>query len=431
MSIHPLIRNRSISSKIRGAARRCAGVGVATVVLLLSAPFVNLPEREQQKEQAASSPAIQPSPESRVGVKLRRGDTLGSVLKRFGIGPPSAHALIEKVRPFVNPRKIRPGDNIHVVLNSEDRTVQSMEFVVDDSLVRVKATDSGWSAEREEIPFVRESRVVRGTIKGSLYVSGTDAGLSPQHILDLAKIFEYDIDFFSDFQGGDAFSVMVEEVRYVDGRRVPGRVLAAELEAGGDVFTGFYYVGKGGTGDYFNANGQAMRRAFLRAPLSYVRISSPFSTSRRHPIFRTLRPHLAIDYAAPAGSPVVAIGRGRVEFKGWRGGYGNVVDIRHSGNYLSRYAHFSRFAPALRQGQSVDLGDVIGYVGQTGHATGPHLHFEFLRGRTKINFLDLRIPKNQQLAGEDLQRFKHLRDQRQARLDKTDDRVVENPRQGL
>lgn len=432
MSNHSLIRNRSISSKIRDAARRCAGVGVATVVLLLSAPFVNLPQREQQKEQAVSSPpAIQPSPESRVGVKLRRGDTLGSILERFGIGPPSAHALIEKVRPFVNPRKIRPGDNIHVVLNSEDRTVQSMEFVVDDSLVRVKATDSGWSAEREEIPFVRESRVVRGTIKGSLYVSGTDAGLSPQHILDLAKIFEYDIDFFSDFQGGDAFSVMVEEVRYVDGRRVPGRVLAAELEAGGDVFTGFYYVGKGGTGDYFNANGQAMRRAFLRAPLSYVRISSPFSTSRRHPIFRTLRPHLAIDYAAPAGSPVVAIGRGRVEFKGWRGGYGNVVDIRHSGNYLSRYAHFSRFAPDLRQGQSVDPGDVIGYVGQTGHATGPHLHFEFLRGGTKINFLDLRIPKNQQLAGEDVQRFEHLRDQRQALLDKTDDRVVENPRQGL
>jgi murein DD-endopeptidase MepM/ murein hydrolase activator NlpD len=432
MSTHQLIGSKSFKSKTRDAARRCAGVGVATAVLLLSAPFVNLPQRERQKEHAATpSPAIQPSPESRVGVKLRRGDTLGSVLKRFGIGPPSAHALIEKVRPFVNPRKIRPGDNIHVVLNSEDRTVQSMEFVVDDSLVRVKATDSGWSAERHGIPFVRENHVIRGTIKGSLYESGTNAGLTPQHILDLAKIFEYDIDFFSDFQAGDAFSVMVEEVRYVDGRRAPGRILAAELEANGDVFSGFYYVGKDGSGDYLNANGESMRRAFLRAPLSYVRISSPFSTSRRHPIFRTLRPHLAIDYAAPAGSPVVAIGRGLVEFKGWRNGYGNVVDIRHSGNYLSRYAHFSRFAPNLRQGQSVDLGQVIGYVGQTGHATGPHLHFEFLRGGTKINFLDLRIPKNQQLVGDDLQRFKHLRDQRQASLDKTDDRIVERPRQGL
>jgi len=432
MSIHPLIGSKSFKSKIRDAARRSAGVGVVTTVLLLSAPFVNLPQREQQKEQAATlSPAIPPRPESRVGVKLRQGDTLGSVLKRFGIGPPSAHALIEKVRPFVNPRKIRPGDNIHVVLNSEDRTVQGMEFVIDDSLVRVKATGGGWSAERHEIPFVRETQVIRGTIKGSLYESGTDAGLTPQHILDLAKIFEYDIDFFSDFQAGDAFSVMVEEIRYTDGRRAPGRVLAAELEADSNVFSGFYYVGKDGSGDYLNANGESMRRAFLRAPLSYARISSPFSTSRRHPIFRTLRPHLAIDYAAPAGSPVVAIGRGRVEFKGWRGGYGNVVDIRHTGNYLSRYAHFSRFAPKLRQGQSVDLGEVIGYVGQTGHATGPHLHFEFLRGGRKINFLDLRIPKSQQLAGDDLQRFKHLRDRRQARLDKIDDRVVESPRQGL
>jgi murein DD-endopeptidase MepM/ murein hydrolase activator NlpD len=432
MANRQIFSNDSRKIIIQNAARRCAGVAAMLAVLLLSAPFVNLPQRERETEQTgSSSPTIETSRAARVGVKLSPGDTLGSVLKRFGIGPPSAHALIEKVRPFVNPRKIRPGDEIHVVLNEEDRSVQGMEFVVDDSLVRVKATDNGWSAERHEIPFVRETRVVRGTIKSSLYESGTDAGLSPQHIMDLARIFEYDIDFFSDFHPGDAFSVMVEEVRYVDGRRVAGRVIGAELEAGGDVFSGFYYVGKDGGGDYFNANGESMRRAFLRAPLSYARISSPFSTSRRHPIFRTLRPHLAIDYAAPAGSPVVAIGRGRVEFKGWRNGYGNVVDIRHSGNYLSRYAHFSRFAANLRQGQNVDLGEVIGYVGQTGHATGPHLHFEFLRGGTKINFLDLRIPKHHQLAGEDLQRFKQLRDQRQALLDKTDDRIVENPRQGL
>lgn len=432
MANRQIIRNDSRKISIQNATRRCAGLAAIIAVLLLSAPFVNLPPRDQQKDQAAtSSSAVQPSAKSRIGVKLRQGDTLGSVLKRFGIGPPSAHALIEKVRPFVNPRKIRPGDNIHVVLNSEDRTVQGMEFVVDDSLVRVKATDGGWSAERHEIPFVRENHVIRGTIKGSLYESGTDAGLSPQHILDLAKIFEYDIDFFADFHAGNAFSVMVEEIRYTDGRRAVGRILAASLEAEKDDFSTFYFAGQDGSGNYYDSNGDAMRRAFLRAPLSYARISSPFSTSRRHPIFRTLRPHLAIDYAAPAGSPVVAIGRGRVEFMGWRSGYGNVVDIRHSGNYLSRYAHFSRFPPKLRSGQSVEAGDVIGFVGQTGHATGPHLHFEFLRGGTKINFLNLRIPKSQQLVGDDLQRFKRLRDQRQARLDKTDDRVVESPRQGL
>ncbi|HEV8721450.1 MAG TPA: peptidoglycan DD-metalloendopeptidase family protein [Candidatus Binatia bacterium] len=339
--------------------------------------------------------------------------------------------MLEKVRPFVNPRKIRSGDNFHVVLNPEDRSVEAMEFVVDNNLVRVKATGEGWSAERHEIPFVRESRVVRGTIKESLYQSGIDAGLSPQHILDLAKIFEYDIDFFSDFQPQDVFSVIIEDVRYADGRRVAGRILAAQLEAEHDIFDAFYYVAKDGSADYFSSKGEALRRSFLRAPLSYARISSPFTTNRLHPIFRTLRPHLAIDYAAPGGSPVVAIGRGRVDFVGWRNGYGNVVDIRHSGNYTSRYAHFSRFAANLRRGQSVEPGEVIGYVGQTGHATGPHLHFEFLRGTTKINFLDLRIPNTQLLAGEDLPRFNRLRDQQQAIMRKNTDRVVENTQKGL
>jgi hypothetical protein len=133
-------------------------------------------------------PPQSPQPtDSRVGFKLRSGDTLGSVLKRFGVAPPSAHAMIEKLRPFLNPRKVRPGDDVAVVLSSEDRTVQAMEFIVDDALVRVKATNQGWFAERHEIPFVREKQVVRGTVKGSLYESGTEAGLTPQHIVDLGE----------------------------------------------------------------------------------------------------------------------------------------------------------------------------------------------------------------------------------------------------
>jgi murein DD-endopeptidase MepM/ murein hydrolase activator NlpD len=207
--------------------------------------------------------------------------------------------------------------------------------------------------------------------------------------------------------------------------------LAAELEASNDTFDAFYYSGKDGTGDYYNSKGEALRRAFLRAPLSYARISSPFNRNRMHPIFRTVRPHLAIDYAAPAGTPVVAIGKGRVEFAGWRNGYGNVVDVRHSGNYLSRYAHFSRFAAQLRKGQSVDAGEVIGFVGQTGHATGPHLHFEFLRGGMIINFLDMRLPKTEQLAGADLQRFNRVREEQLALLRKDENRVAANSQQGL
>ncbi len=420
--------NGSLFNRLQAALVRCTGVAFATLVMLLCAPFVNPPQEDHEPKPPAPVASEEPP---RVGVKLRQGDTLASVLKRFGLKPPSAYALVDKVRPFLNPRQIQPGHDVQMVLSPEDRTVQGVEFIVDNNLVRVKATSEGWLAEREEIPFVREIRVISGTIKDSLYQSGVDAGLTPRHILALAKIFEYDIDFFSDFRRGDSFYFAVEELRYVDGRRVLGRILAAELESGDETFSTFYYMSKDGHGAYYDSEGRAVRRSFLRAPLSYVRISSPFSLSREHPIFRTVRPHMAIDYAAPAGTPVVAIGKGRVEFVGWRNGYGNVVDIRHSSTYMSRYAHFSRFADGIRRGKTVDAGDVVGYVGQTGHATGPHLHFEFLRDGQKINFLSLRLPRNERLAGEDLRHFQQLRDVRQVLLHSGDSRVARSESTGF
>ena len=397
---------------------------MASLVLLLCSPLLTyLPEEREPRTPTPVTPEAPPE----VGVTLRRGDTLLSVLNRYGLKAPSAHDLIAKVRPLLNPRKLRAGDNVKLVLHPEDKSVQGVEMAFEDGLVLVKATTEGWLAERREIPFVRESRVVRGTIAETLYQSGVDAGLSPQQILDLAGIFEYDIDFFSDVHSGDAFAVVVEDVRYVDGRRAPGRIAAAELEAGGERFDAFYFAASDGSGSYYNREGQAVRRSFLRAPLSYTRISSPFSLARQHPIFRTLRPHRAIDYAAPTGTPVVAIGRGRVEFSGWRDGYGNLVEIRHAGGYVSRYGHFSRIAAGIRRGVEVDQGDVVGYVGQTGHATGPHLHFEFLHGGEKINFLALKIPRLERLAGIDLQRFLRSRAERLALLRGTSDAAARVP----
>jgi murein DD-endopeptidase MepM/ murein hydrolase activator NlpD len=346
---------------------------------------------------------------------FRSGDNLLSALRRFALAVPSADSLIDKIHPLVNLRKFRPENKIHVALDEPDKTVRAMEFVVDNNLIRVKATNEGSLTARQEVPFVKESRVVRGRIRSSLYESGIDAGLSPLQILDLAKIFESDVDFFSDLHPGDDFKVIMEDRRYLDGRRAAGRILAAELEVENQIIDAFYYEKNGG-GNYYNRNGESLRHSFLRAPLSYARISSPFSANRLNPFSRTVRPHLAIDYAAPFGTPVVAIGRGQVEFAGWRSGYGKVVDIRHSENYLSRYAHFSRLAPDLREGQWVETGDVIGYVGQTGHATGPHLHFEFLHGETKINFLDLHSAKAQELTGADLEDFFASRDRQLALL---------------
>jgi murein DD-endopeptidase MepM/ murein hydrolase activator NlpD len=407
---------------------RLAGVGVATFIVLLSLPFLDPIQKEHGLKPMPPVAAEEPP---RIGVRFRRGDTLTSVLTRFGVKPPSAYAIVDKMRPFLNPQTIQPGHDVRLVLSPEDKTVQGVELVVDANLVRVKATAEGWLAEREEIPFMRQIRVIRGTIKDSLYESGVAAGLTPQHILALAKIFEYDIDFFSDFHRGNEFSFALEELRYADGRRVLGRILAAEVESGDETFSTFYYASKDGHGAYYDSQGRSSRQSFLRAPLSYVKISSPFSLNRQDPILRTMRSHMAIDYAAPAGTPVVAIGKGTVDFVGWRDGYGNVVDVQHSGDYMSRYAHFSRFAPGMFKGRAVDAGDVIGYVGQTGHATGPHLHFEFLRGGQKINFLTLRIPKGERLAGEDLARFQWQREEREALLHRDDGRVVRSASTGF
>ncbi len=396
----------------------------AVLVLSLAAPLLDTAIDRQQEIDPAPSP---PEPSERIGVTLRRGDTLLSVLKRFGLTPLSAHGLIEKVSPLLNVRALRPGHNIQIVVNREDDSVQGMEFTFENTLVSVKSTAEGWSAERRDIPFVRDTRTIRGTITGSLYESGIEAGLTPQEILDLARIFEYDIDFFSDFKRGDNFAVVVEQLRYADGRTSAGRILAAQLEPNGEATSAFYFVNRDGTGAYYDSEGRALRRSFLRAPLSYVRISSFFTLARQHPILRTVRPHQAIDYAAPTGTPAVAIGPGRVEFTGWSNGYGNLVEIRHANGYTSRYGHFSRIAPSIHKGSHVEAGDVVGYVGQTGLATGPHLHFEFLKDGRKINFLALKIPGVDRLAGDELQKFIRNREQRIAELDRPGNEVAQAP----
>jgi len=397
---------------VGNAAKAAGSILMLVAVALLSAPFVNSLHHEVEILPAAANPS---NAQTSIGAMFHSGDNLLSALRRVAVEAPLPHGLIEKIHPLLNLRKLRPENNVHVMLDEQDKTVSAMEFVVDNKLIRVKATNEASLTERQEVPFVKESRVVQGRIKSNLYESGIDAGLSPLQILDLAKIFESDVDFFSDLHPGDDFKVIMEDRRYLDGRRAAGRILAAELEVEDQIIDAFYYE-KNGVGNYYNRKGESLRRSFLRAPLSYARISSPFSANRLNPFSRSVRPHLAIDYAAPFGTPVVAIGRGQVEFAGWRSGYGNVVDIRHSENYLSRYAHFSRLAADLRVGQWVEPGDVIGYVGQTGHATGPHLHFEFLHGERKINFLDLHTAKAQELKGADLQSFFASRDRQLALL---------------
>jgi len=346
-----------------------------------------------------------------VDVTLKPAETLNVVLSRFGLDAAAAHAVSESFRPFMKPREMRAGQSLKIILDAKEDTVKGLEYFLRGAVVRVDSTPEGWLAERREISSTSVTRVVRGTLSKSLYRDGTAAGLTAPQILELSDIFQCDIDFFSDFRRGDTFSIAFEEIRYADGRREKGKVLAAELTVGGDPVQAFHYITQKGEGAYYDIDGKSLRRAFLRAPLNYRRISSLYSPQRMHPIFRTLRPHQAIDYAAAAGTPVVSIGRGTVGSAGWQDGYGNLVEVVHGNGYATRYAHLSRIVSGLGRGSRVAQGDVIGFVGQTGHATGPHLHFEIMNGQKKINFLALRIPRQQLLSGEELDRFAAARDE--------------------
>jgi murein DD-endopeptidase MepM/ murein hydrolase activator NlpD len=390
-------------------ALRAVGLCLAVLVVTLAAPLLDTAIDQQRLDLRP------PEPPPRVGITLRRGDTLLSILTRFGLPSHSAHGMLEKIRPVLNSRALRPGQDVELVFDPYDKSIKAVEVRLEDSLVSIKATRDGWSAERRELHFVRESRIIRGTITGSLYESGIEAGLTPQQILELAGIFEYDIDFFSDLRPGDSFAVVLEQMRYADGRHAGGRILAAELENNGTPIRAFFFVTATG-GAYYDSEGRILRRPFLRAPLSYLRISSAYSAARRHPIFRTVRPHQAIDYVAPIGTAVVAIGSGHVEFAGPLNGYGNMVEIRHAKGYGSRYGHLSRIAADIREGVSVRGGEVIGYVGQTGDATGPHLHFEFLHGGEKLDFLALRVPGVEMLTEAQLEDFSRVRNERLAQL---------------
>lgn len=403
----------SLESPNRSFLIRGAAIAFFLIASLLPTNPIRKPDEAERTELASITASIAMKT---LDITIQRGETLHAVLSRLGIDAAEAHAVIETVRPYVNPRGIRPGQNFQIVLDPQDR-LKELHYPLQRAILRVMPGEEGWSVERERLPFERQTRTVTGTLTDNLYQDGTARGLTPGQIMELADIFQYDIDFFSDFRRGDLFSVNFEEIRYANGRTETGPILAAELNLGGDPVSAFHYTDRKGEEGYYDRNGRSLRRAFLRAPLNYRRISSGYNPRRRHPIFRTLRPHLAIDYAAAAGTPVVSVGNGTVIYSGWRGGYGNLVEVRHANGYTTRYGHFSRIARGIRKGKRVTQGDVVGYVGETGHATGPHLHFELLRGGKKINFLSIKIPRQLQLAGKDLDRFSALRDERLAQME--------------
>lgn len=317
---------------------------------------------------------------------LRRGETLSDLLRRSDLAEGEASLLLQTLMEHQDPRRLREGAVLSYRKSFSSGELRGAAMNLDsDRMVSVRRDGEALEAAIEEVPVRTDTTVLTGSVKSSLYAAllGADESDVPaserQWIVDVLadRIFAWQIDFSRDLRPGDEFRILYERMVRPDGTARTSRVLSVQFDLSGTTREAYLFSAPDGTEDYFDREGESLRRAFLRAPLEFRRITSAFSKSRFHPVLRRSRPHHGIDYAASTGTPIRAVGDGVVAKAGWGGGYGQVVEIRHSRGYGSRYAHLSRYGAGIRAGARVKQGDVIGYVGSTGLATGPHLHYEF------------------------------------------------------
>ncbi len=338
---------------------------------------------------AASPPATSDSQWRRVNV--RRGDSLARIFRREGLDPADLHRIVQ-LGPLTRAlRHLQPGQAFRFRVDEQGRLV-AMEYVMSrlESLV-VTRQDSGFTARQVQHPLEARLAYAAGEIESSLFEAGKSAGLSDALIMELVGIFGWDIDFAMDIRQGDRFSLLYEE-QYLQGEKIRnGPIVAAEFTTRGRTFRAVRYTDARGHSDYYTPDGHSMRKAFLRTPVDFRRISSRFGR-RHHPVLNRMKMHKGVDYAARRGTPIKAAGDGRIVFRGHKGGYGRVIIIQHGGRYSTLYAHMSAFKKGLRVGSRVRQGQIIGFVGSSGRATGPHLHYEFRVDGVHRNPLTVKLP---------------------------------------
>jgi murein DD-endopeptidase MepM/ murein hydrolase activator NlpD len=344
-----------------------------------------------------------------IEVTMGKGDNLFDVLRKEDVPIPCIYDLVTASRPVYNLSRVRLGQTCTLDLDENGSRILRFETDIDDSHRLIAENEGdGLRARKEAIEFDIRLKTASGTIEDSLFLAALDADLPPTIILSLAEIFGWDIDFHVDIRRDDTFRVTYEE-KHLDGKAPRlGRVLAAEIVNQNEPFWAIYFEDGDGRGDYYDREGRSLRKAFLKSPLTYTRISSGFSYRRFHPIYKTYRPHLGVDYAAPLGTPIRSIGDGRVTFAGWKSGYGRFISVRHNDTYTTTYGHLNRFAKGIKQGKYVTQGQVIGYVGATGVATGPHLDFRLLKNGKFINPLRVNFPDADPVRKEDMPEFRRL-----------------------
>lgn len=379
---------------------------------VISAPTVAEPAEGPHPAVVAPArlPAMRLSERLRRVVEVRRGDTLVALLQRAGMGRAEAHEVADRLAkgPF-DPRGLRPGQALELELERRRGSVRlaGLSIPVDFAReVRLLRTDEGYAVREVALPVVRRPQLAAGTIEDSLYLAAQAQGVPAALVMELVRLLSWDVDFQRDIQPGDRFELLYEQEEQPErGERRLGDILFAALHLSGSTVAFYRFERADGRVDYYDPRGRSLRKSLLRTPVDGVRISSGFGM-RLHPILGYTRMHKGVDFAAPSGTPVYAAGDGVIEFVGWRGAYGNYIRIRHNSRYETAYAHLSRFAEKIRRGARVRQGQVIGYVGNTGRSTGPHLHYEILVNGSHVNPLTVRQPSNEELAGRELEQFR-------------------------
>jgi len=380
--------------------------------LLLAAAtlgVLTLPEpvRIAVSPSAPPAPAVEPAPTVRTRtVTLRRGDTLLTALGRIGFDRRASSEVAEALRASgADLRKLRPDDALEITWTLEGEPL-AVRWEPSPWLgFAAVATDAGWEVRRADTrPDVRVE-AVRGEVRRSLFEAVESLGESPQLVMELAEIFSSDFDFTADTRAGDRFRLLVEK-RYAGEQFVDyGQILVAQYLSDGRMLTGVAFEGVDGRVAYYDPGGRSLKKSFLKSPLEFTRITSGFTYARPHPILGGVRPHLAVDYGAPVGTPVRAVADGTVMVAGWNGGNGIQVHLRHHAGYETQYNHLSRLGSGLRPGSRVSQRQVIGYVGSTGLSTGPHLDYRVAKNGRFVNPLGEKFIPGQPLDGAEHRRF--------------------------
>lgn len=347
----------------------------------------------------------EPEPQfDKLSLKVGRGDTMEKMFRsnRLDIGHLMAIAQLDEAKRRF--RRIKPGD-IFEVTHDEGKIISLYSKLDLTSALQIDREDEGFTAQIIDRPIEIRKRHAYGVIESSLFESAAQASLSDKTIMNVAGIFAWDVDFILDIRTGDNYYVQYEEI-WQDGEFViDGEIIAAEFNNNGRQIQAIRFKDKDDITDYFTPEGDSVRKAFIRAPVDFTRVSSNFNPNRRHPILNSIRAHRGVDYAAPRGTPIKAAGDGKVIFRGNKSGYGKVVIVQHGGNITTLYAHMSSFAAKARVGTRVRQGQTIGYVGMTGLATANHLHYEYRLNGVHRNPRTVSLPDAEPIKSEYRQQF--------------------------